>query len=88
MLINDRIETSVILDTPVMQDQPELLSSKSEEVEEKAEIRLGSTAVTTTKWVTVSTTTYKFVAQTITSTKDVAGAAGLKCLPSGYAVCA
>lgn len=53
MLINDRIETSVILDTPVVQDQPELLSSKSEEVEEKAEMRLGNTAVTTTKWVTV-----------------------------------
>ncbi len=78
----------MILDTPVVQDQPELLSSKSEEVEEKAEIRLGNTAVTTTKWVTVSTTTYQFVAQTITSTKDVAGAAGLLCLPSGYAVCA
>jgi hypothetical protein len=71
----------------MQQDQPELLSSKSDEVVEKAEIRLGNTAVTTTKWVTVSTTTYKFVAQTITATKDVAGAAGLKCLPSGFIVC-
>jgi len=78
----------VILDTPVVQDQPELLSSKSDEVVEKSETRLGNSAATTIKWVTVSSTAYTFVPQTITSTKDLAGAAGLKCLPSGFLVCA
>ncbi len=83
------METSVILDTPVVQDQPELLSSKSdEEIAEKSETRLGNAAVTTVKWVTVSSTAYSFVPQTITSTKDLAGAAGLKCLPAGFLVCA
>lgn len=84
------METSVILDTPAVQDQPELLSSKSDEemAEKSAETRLGNTAATTVKWVTVSSTDYKFVPQTITSTKEVAGNAGLKCLPAGFLVCA
>jgi hypothetical protein len=82
------METSVILDTPLMQDQPELASSKSdEEVVEKAEIRLGSAPVTTIKLVTVSSTSFVFVPQTITSTKELTGVAGLKCLPSGFLAC-
>jgi hypothetical protein len=84
------METSVILDAPAVQDQPELLSSKSDEemAEKSVETRLGNTAATTVKWVTVSSTAYKFVPQTITSTKEVAGSAGLKCLPAGFLVCA
>ena len=70
----------MILDTQVVQDQPELLSSKLDEVVEQAEYRA-------INWVTVLTTTYTFVPQTIKVTQTLAGNAGLLCLPSGYAVC-
>ncbi|EFX71145.1 hypothetical protein DAPPUDRAFT_327500 [Daphnia pulex] len=83
------METSAIPDSiPVAQDQPELLSSKSDQIADKAELRLGNAPVATTNWVTVSSIAYTFVPQTITSTKDLAGAAGLQCLPAGFLVCA
>lgn len=81
-----------MIDTPsetreIQPVQAELLSSKSDELVESPEVRAATASVTTMKLVTVFTTSYKFVPQTILATKEFAGVEGLICLPSGYVVC-
>jgi hypothetical protein len=84
------LETSVISDDvpAVMAD---IVSSQKEEALEPL-IADDSTyqqraAFTTTVSATSYTTTYAFVATSITSTTSLGIAAGLLCLPSGFVIC-
>lgn len=69
----------------------EIISSKIEdtaapEVAHAIQQRAGT--LTTAKVVTVFSTSITFVPTTITSTRLIASASALLCLPNGYAVCA
>lgn len=86
-----RLETSAVVETPLEGkgfEQPELASSKSDELADQPLVGAEERRFTTVKLVTVFSTTISFTPTAITSTKTVAGDAGLNCLPNGYVVCA
>ncbi|XP_046450841.1 uncharacterized protein LOC124198839 [Daphnia pulex] len=84
------LETSVIADDvpAVMAD---IISSQKEEALEPSIADYSTyqqrAAFTTTVSATSYTTTYAFVATSITSTTSLGIAAGLLCLPSGFVIC-
>lgn len=92
-MIVRRVETSAIPEiTSENKDIPaEITSSKTDEdmyAPRPHAVYPRAGTLTTTKVVTVTSTTVTFVPTTITSTRLIAASAGLLCLPNGYAVCA
>lgn len=84
------MEASALVDTPLESKEiqhPELESSKSDQLADPPVIAAEERLFSTVKLVTVFKTTISFTPTAITSTKSVAGDAGLSCLPSGYVVC-